>query len=116
MKLLCEAAVSRGLKAIPCDTAEQAVTDADLIVTSIPMTIDVDPFVDCNWLKPGAFVSSTDMGMPFKPDSLSALDRIIIDDFAQEASRPNPMAPSLTGGMASPCMNRPSSVAQMGRR
>ncbi|NKB76556.1 MAG: ornithine cyclodeaminase family protein [Gammaproteobacteria bacterium] len=91
---LCESAISKGLKAVACDSPEQAVAGADLIVTSIPMTIEVDPFIDCNWLKPGAFVSSTDMGLPFMTKTLSVLDRIIIDDFEQERSMPNPMAPT----------------------
>ncbi|NKB62114.1 MAG: ornithine cyclodeaminase family protein [Gammaproteobacteria bacterium] len=90
---LCEAATEKGLRSVVCATPEEAVTGADLIVTSIPMTVQVEPFIDCNWLKPGSFVSSTDMGLPFKAASLSALDRIIIDDFEQEASMPNPMAP-----------------------
>ena len=63
------------------------------MVSSIPMTVKVTPFIDYGWLKPGVFVSSTDMGLPFDPSGLSTLDRIIIDDFEQEASMSDTMAP-----------------------
>ena len=91
---LCQVAQNRGLQAMDCASAEQAVREADLVVSSIPLTANVPPFIDVNWLKPGVFVSSTDMGLPFMPDTLPAFDRIIIDDVEQESSMPNPMVPS----------------------
>ena len=90
---LCHIAQNMGLRGIACDDARAAVEGADLVVTSIPMTTNVPPFIDCRWLKSGVFVSSTDMGLPLVPETLDVFDRIIIDDFDQGAAMPNPMAP-----------------------
>jgi ornithine cyclodeaminase/alanine dehydrogenase len=67
------------------------VDGADIVVTAVTMTAGIDPFIDPHWLKPGVFVSSTDIAIPFHPEGMSAFDRIIIDDVEQEAAMPNPM-------------------------
>ena len=88
-----------GLKAVASETAEEAVTDADLVVSSIPLAPRVAPFLDAAWLKPGAFVSSTDFALPWLPGSMQIFDRIIIDDRKQEAAMDNPMLdPALIAG------------------
>ncbi|PWQ92620.1 ornithine cyclodeaminase family protein [Leucothrix pacifica] len=92
-------AESMGLKAVDCDSAEAVVEGADLVVSSIPLTIEVEPFIDANWLKEGAFVSSVDLAMPWKPESMSTFDRIVVDDLQQEAAMPKPLVePSLVMG------------------
>lgn len=90
----CASAQSMGLKAIPSETAQQAVTDADLIVTSVTISPQLIPFLDARWLKPGAFVTMTDLAAPWFSDSMSAFDRIIIDDLEQEASMSKPLVDS----------------------
>lgn len=96
---LCATARELKLNAVASATAKDAVSTADIIVTSIPITAKVDPFVDARWLKPGAFLSSTDIALPLVSESMSAFDRIIVDDLAQEASMPTPMVdPELVQG------------------
>ena len=82
---------SLGLDAIASVGAEEAVSGADLVVTSIPLVPKVEPFLDGDWLKPGVFVSSTDLALPWKRGSMAVFDRIIIDDRRQEAAMPEPM-------------------------
>lgn len=97
--LLCDTASKMGLKAVPCDDANSAVDDADIIVSSIPITSRIDPFIDAGWLKQGVFVSSTDLALPWIDESMKAFDRIIIDDLTQEAAMPDPMVEiELVGG------------------
>ena len=91
---LCRTAEGRGLAAAASATARDAVTDADLIVTSITMTAPVDLFLDAGWLKPGAFAAVTDLAVPWIKDSRPKFDRIVIDDMEQEASMPNKLAPA----------------------
>ena len=63
------------------------------------MTGGPEPFLDAGGIKAGAFAAITDLGVPWKKDSFSALDRIIIDDVAQEAALPNKLCdPSLIAG------------------
>jgi len=88
---LCRMAGSLGLDAIASVGAEEAVSGADLVVTSIPLVPKVEPFLDGDWLKPGVFVSSTDLALPWKRGSMAVFDRIIIDDRRQEAAMPEPM-------------------------
>lgn len=96
---LCAAARDMGLAAIASDNAKDAVEGADIVVTSIPVSSTDAPFLDARWLKPGAFAAITDLALPWLPESLSAFDRIIIDDLAQEAEMPTPMVdPELVQG------------------
>ena len=89
--LLCDAAQEIGLEAVASENAQQAVESADIVVSSIPLTSQVEPFIDADWLKPGAFIASTDSGLPWKKDSLDVFDRLVIDDLKQEAAMPVPM-------------------------
>lgn len=84
-------AESMGLVAVDCACAEQAVTGADLVISSIPLTAKIEPFIDAAWLKEGAFVCSVDLGIPWLPESLSVFDRILVDDLEQEAAMPQPL-------------------------
>lgn len=88
---LCKLATDLGLNAVASNSAKDAVADADLVVSSIPLVPEIEPFLDAAWLKPGAFVSSTDFALPWIPKSLRVFDRIIIDDRKQEAVMARPM-------------------------
>jgi ornithine cyclodeaminase/alanine dehydrogenase-like protein (mu-crystallin family) len=96
---LCRAAEARGLTAVAAKTARDAIASADLVITSITLLPDVEPFLDARWLKPGAFAAMTDLALPWLPESLAAFERIVIDDLEQEAKMPKPMvAPALVAG------------------
>lgn len=75
-------------------TPDEALKDADLIVSAITRIPGRDPFVDASSAKPGAFAALTDLADPWVTDSLSIFDRIIIDDVAQEAVMKDKLAPS----------------------
>ncbi len=96
---LCEEARGMGLKAKASKTAQEALEGADLIVSSVTLSYEIEPFLDAAWLKPGAFAAITDLALPWKPSSMAAFNRIIIDDERQEASSPRRMvdAPLVTG-------------------
>src|SRR5262245_2146990 len=96
---LCRIAEARGLTAIASKTAREAVEGADLIVTSVTLVPNLDPFADPRWLKPGAFLISTDLALPWMPEGMGAFQRIVIDDLEQEAKMSKPMvAPALVAG------------------
>jgi len=109
-EILCAAAAEKGISGDICDTAHDAVSDADIIVTSITVTYDPDfkPFLDANWMKPGAFAAVTDLGVPWIQDTLSVLDRVIIDDLEQEATMDKKVAPAevVQGDLAGVVMGR----------
>jgi len=90
---LCRIAEARGLTAIASKTAQEAVEGADLIVTSVTLVPNLAPFLDARWLKPGAFLTSTDLALPWVAEGMGAFQRIVIDDLEQEAKMSKPMIP-----------------------
>jgi ornithine cyclodeaminase/alanine dehydrogenase-like protein (mu-crystallin family) len=97
--LLCQVARDKGLKAVASTTAQAAIEGADLVVTSVPHSLGGAPFIDARWLKPGAFAAIVDLAGPWLADSLSALDRIVVDDLEQERAMNEPLVdPKLVAG------------------
>jgi ornithine cyclodeaminase/alanine dehydrogenase len=106
--VFCHSAEKMGLTVIACQTAQEAVQDADLIVTSVTLSPQLAPFLDARWLKPGVFVTMTDLAAPWLAESMSAFDRIIIDDLAQEAGMPKQLVDSalVSGDLTGLVMNK----------
>ncbi|MCG7757314.1 MAG: ornithine cyclodeaminase family protein [Nitrosomonas sp.] len=95
----CRSVEKMGLTAAASQTAQEALRDADVIVTSVTLSPQLVPFLDARWLKPGAFVTMTDLAAPWLAESMAAFDRIIVDDLEQEASMPKPLVdPALVRG------------------
>jgi ornithine cyclodeaminase/alanine dehydrogenase-like protein (mu-crystallin family) len=93
---LCAAATEMGLYASAPSSPEEALRDADIIVTSVTISFDLEPFLDPQWMKPGAFATITDAGIPWLRDHMNAFQTIIIDDEEQEAASSKKMVdPSL---------------------
>lgn len=96
---LCRAAEALGCKAVASLTARDAISDADLVVTSVPLAPRPARFLDARWLKPGVFATLVDLALPWLPEGMSAFSCIVVDDAAQEAASPEPMvAPDLVTG------------------
>jgi ornithine cyclodeaminase/alanine dehydrogenase len=72
-----------GLEIIGVKEPKQAVTQADLIVTSGPILKHPTPTIDKDWIKPGAFASAVDYDSYFMGAALAQMDRISTDDHAQ---------------------------------
>jgi len=90
---------SRGLEAIPSDTARAALEGADMVVTTVTLVPEPEPFLDANWLKPGSFAAITDLALPWLPATMRRFDRIVVDDLEQEKQMPKPMVdPALVAG------------------
>ena len=86
-------AESKGLTATVVDSGGEALDEADLVVTSITATAQIEPFLHAARMKPGGFAAVTDLGVPWRDETLSAFDRLIIDDIEQEKSLPGKIAP-----------------------
>lgn len=91
---LCQLARSRGIAAMPCDAARDAVDGADMVVTTLTLVPEPVPFLDARWLKAGSFTTMTDLALPWLPETMSSFDRIVIDDLEQEAKMSKPMVKS----------------------
>ena len=95
---LCETARAKGLDAIASANAQEALTGADLVVTSVTREVGREPFLDAGWLKPGAFAAVTDIAEPWIPGTMPAFERVIIDDLEQEAATEPMVDPALVKG------------------
>lgn len=87
--ILCDLGRELGLDTEISTTAQDAVKEADIVVTSVTHTGVTGAFLDAGQLSPGSFLSSVDLGLPWHTRSFSGLDRVVIDDLAQEATLPN---------------------------
>ena len=88
---LCARAEHLGLTCHVADTPRDAISTADIIVSSVTREPGAAPFVEAAWIKTGAFAALTDLARPWHGAGLADLDRIIIDDRAQEAQIKDPM-------------------------
>ena len=96
---LCAAAREKGLSAHQAASATAALEDVDLVVSSITVTYQGEPFLDARIMKKGAFAAVTDLAVPWIPDAMPAFHTIIIDDRDQEAAMAKPMVePTLVRG------------------
>lgn len=95
----CHTAEEMGYTAIASNTAQDAVSGADLVISTVTISPQLTPFINARWLKPGVFASLTDLAAPWHADSMSAFDRIVIDDLDQESRMQQPLVnPAIVSG------------------
>ena len=73
-----------GVEVIKCAEPEDAVRDADIVVTATPILKEPQPVIRAEWLKPGVFACPLDFDSYFKPEAFSAMDRLYTDDLEQQ--------------------------------
>lgn len=114
---LCVKAEGLGLKTRQCDDPQEAVEGADLVVSSVPATLGVGPFVDARWLKRGAFAAITDLAGPWHQSGMEAFGAAYIDDHRQEAAIGKPMiSPDLVTGDLRDLVSGPGDLFHPDRR
>jgi len=82
-KYVREMSKKLGLEIIGVKEPKQAVTQADLVVSSGPILKHPSPTIDKDWVKPGAFASAVDFDSYFTGAAMSQMDRISTDDHGQ---------------------------------
>jgi ornithine cyclodeaminase/alanine dehydrogenase len=90
---LCELSKKMSLSSVVCSSGKEALSGADLVVSSVTYSEKLTPFLDAGWLKPGSFAAITDLAAPWDKASFSTIDVIAIDDLDQEAAFPNKLVP-----------------------
>lgn len=63
----------------------KAALACDIVVTSVPVSDALVPFLDPADLQPGSFVAAVDLGRSWMPERLDRLDIVAIDDLGQSA-------------------------------
>ncbi len=64
-------------------SAEEAVREMDLVVTSGPILEDPKPEIPAGWLSPGAFGCSLDFDSYWQGEALAEVDKLATDDSVQ---------------------------------
>ncbi len=121
---LCQKAREIGLEAEARVSAEEALREADLVVTSVTMDYSIKPFLDASWLKSNAFAAITDACIPWLPASMNAFRTVIVDDLVQEGESKKPMLPYdhitgdltalVSGAITEPIGGKPAAFAFRG--
>lgn len=111
---LAQKAQAMGLETIACTTPEEALQDADIVVTSVTLDYSIAPFLDANLLKSNAFAAITDLCIPWLPDGMNAFKTVYVDDRAQEADSAKPMLPydRIAGDLTDLVIKGPEIAAQ----
>ena len=82
-KYVREMSKKLGLEIVGVKEPKQAVTQADLVVSSGPILKHPTPTIDKDWVKPGAFASAVDFDSYFTGAAMKQMDRISTDDHGQ---------------------------------
>ena len=105
---LCGEGEKYSLSSKVCSSGEEVVNGADIVVSSVTYSASLQPFLDADWLAPGSFSTITDLAAPWKKETFSVLNQLIIDDIEQEAALPNKLAPPefVTGDLSGLALGR----------
>jgi ornithine cyclodeaminase/alanine dehydrogenase len=82
-RYVAEMSARLGLEIVGVDEPRQAVSPADLVVTSGPILKHPTPTIERDWLREGAFASAVDYDSYWSGPALAQMDRIATDDHAQ---------------------------------
>lgn len=73
-----------GVDVVKCTSPQEAVRNADVVVTATPILKEPKPVIEADWLKPGVFACPLDFDSYFKPEAFEAADKLYTDDLAQQ--------------------------------
>jgi ornithine cyclodeaminase/alanine dehydrogenase-like protein (mu-crystallin family) len=76
-----------GVAAEATTDPRNAVSEADIVVTSVPQASTRTPFLEAAWVAPGSFVSMVDVGRSWKPDGLASFTSCFTDEMQQARHR-----------------------------
>lgn len=80
---LVEMARAMGLDAYLADAPHQAVTGQDIVISSVPGSAELKPFLKPDWLSPGAFASLVDLGRSWCAKGFETVENRLVDDRLQ---------------------------------
>lgn len=79
---LANKARAMGLEARVTTDPHDAVSNQDIVVTSVPAAPELSPFLDATWLDAGSFATLVDLGRAWRPVGFDAVAHRIVDDRA----------------------------------
>jgi ornithine cyclodeaminase/alanine dehydrogenase len=97
---LCDRARALGFEASTV-SAQEAVSQSDIVVTTVPLVPGLAPFIEASWLRPGALAIAVDLGRSWKHEGLAEMDATFVDEEAMKhAAKPGNLVPVLEHAQA----------------
>jgi len=81
-------AMALGVSSEVCDSPAEVIANSQIIVSSIPLSTDLVPFLDPSDIQPGSVLLAVDLARPWHTEGLNGFDLTITDDHAQQAALP----------------------------
>ncbi|MEI5667127.1 ornithine cyclodeaminase family protein [Bosea sp. CCNWLW174] len=80
---LAEAAAAQSLTTEIVDDADRLLARSDIVISMVPATPGLRPFLDASRMKPASFAAAVDTGRSWLPEALPAFDLLATDSLAQ---------------------------------
>jgi ornithine cyclodeaminase/alanine dehydrogenase-like protein (mu-crystallin family) len=75
---------------------QETVAESDVVVTSVPLRPNFEPFLDAAWIRPGAFIAAVDLGRSWRHSGLEKVEMTAVDEEAmRHYAKPGNFAPPL---------------------
>jgi ornithine cyclodeaminase/alanine dehydrogenase len=82
-RYVADMTAATGLQIVPVASAEQAVRGSDIVVTAGYMPPNPIPYLEDEWLKPGAMAAPVDYNVAWKSEVCRNVDKLVTDDVGQ---------------------------------
>jgi alanine dehydrogenase len=79
---------ARSITAEALISPKDVVRQSDIVVSSVPLSSGLIPFLDPDWIQPGTFVCAVDLARSWLTTDLHRLETRITDDHRQQAMLP----------------------------
>ncbi len=78
-----EMGASLGIEIRPAPSPQEAIVDADIVVTATPILKEPKPVIEAAWLKEGLLGVPLDFDSYWRPEALGLVDKFCVDDTEQ---------------------------------
>ncbi|MGX1350563.1 alanine dehydrogenase [Bradyrhizobium elkanii] len=83
---IATAASEKQLDAIIATDPDALLSESEIVVSTVPSSPGFKPFLDARSLPPSSFASAVDGGRSWRPETLTAFDRLFTDSLQQSTS------------------------------
>lgn len=83
--VLASEALALGIDAQVCSDADSVVANSQVMVSSIPLSADLQPFLSPREIKPGSILLAVDLARAWHTEDLSTFELKVTDDHKQQA-------------------------------
>ena len=82
-------------------SAEETLSQSDVVVTTVPVAPNFEPFLEARWVRPGTFVPAVDLGRSWKHEGLLDFAVTVVDEDAlKHYAKPGNLVPLLDHAQA----------------